>query len=307
MSVNSWLATLSSDEITLYLMAASAMMLACLALVFYYLKRARLIEDTPTSRIRSAAQGYVELIGTVSRSEMTEMVTPLSGTPCVWFDYKVQRYRQAGKSGHWHTITQGTSKQWFQIDDKTGTCSINPQGAEVITEHSRTWYGDSEMPRYRAKNDHPIFRILRGHRYRYIEKFIYIHDVVYALGHFQSSGGGRQIPSHHKLMGAVIREWKQNYQQLLQRFDSDNKGEINLQEWEQVRQAASKEAEIRHRRLSNMPTAYTLSNTKNKQYPFIISTHSQKKLSEKFRCYAVLALITSLLSGYFLIILVNQF
>ncbi|SFP46051.1 E3 Ubiquitin ligase [Nitrosomonas cryotolerans] len=306
MNVSSWLVTLNGDEITLYLIAASAMMLACLGLVFYYLRRARLIEDMPTSRIRSAAQGYVELIGTVSRSEMAEMVAPLSGIPCVWFDYKVQRYRRAGKSGHWHTITQGTSKQCFQIDDGTGTCSVNPQGAEVITEHSRTWHGDSEMPRYRVRNNNPILRVLRGHRYRYIEKFIYIHDVVYALGHFQSSGGGRQIPSHHELMGAVIREWKQNYQQLLQRFDSNNKGEIDLQEWEQVRQAASKEAEIRHRRLSNMPTTYTLSNTTNKRHPFIISTHSQRKLSEKFRCYAVVSLITSLFSGYFLIILADK-
>ena len=41
----------------------SALALLALYFAFRNLHRARLIEDTPTSRIRSAHQGYVELIG----------------------------------------------------------------------------------------------------------------------------------------------------------------------------------------------------------------------------------------------------
>ncbi|MEZ4720285.1 MAG: LemA family protein [Flavobacteriales bacterium] len=46
---------------------------------FHYFKRARLIEDTPTSRIRSAAQGYIEIVGAVSSARNKELAAPLSG------------------------------------------------------------------------------------------------------------------------------------------------------------------------------------------------------------------------------------
>tara|TARA_R110002073_G_scaffold273602_1_gene437054 strand:+ start:874 stop:1797 length:924 start_codon:yes stop_codon:yes gene_type:complete len=301
MIVGQWLATLSSNEAIFFLLAACVMALACFFLVFYYLKRARLIEDAPTSRIRSAAQGYVELVGAVSTGEAGELMAPLSGTPCVWFDYKVQRYSSSGKRGHWHTINRGTSDQWFQIDDRTGVCIIDPQGAEVMTEHSRTWYGDSENPMQPKDEGHGLFRVLAKRRYRYIEKFIYIHDVIYALGYFHSLGGGRHIPNTQKMIGAVIREWKQNYDQVLHRFDQDGNGEIDMQEWENVRDAASQEADKRRSNLAKALTKHMLSQMPNKQFPFIISTHSQKKLAKQFRYYAVGILVGGIFFSYVMV------
>jgi hypothetical protein len=298
-----WKSNLSSDEITFYLMTACMVGVVCFGLFFYYLKRSRLIEDTPTSRIRSAAQGYVELIGAVSVGEAGELTAPLSGTPCVWFDYKVQRYRESGKNGHWYTIDEGTSNHWFRIDDKTGNCVIDPQGADVITEHSRTWYGNSQTPNQEINSNNPILSSLERRRYRYIEKFIYIHDVIYALGHFQSIGGGRDIPSNHKTTGEVIRQWKKNYDWILAIFDKDGNGEIDLQEWEQVRKAASQEADKRRHDLSKMPAMHILSKTPNKQYPFILSTHSQKTLAKRFRYYATASLVGSFICGTLIAVL----
>lgn len=299
-----WRTDLSRDEITFYLIAAFLLGVVCFALFFYYLKRSRLIEDTPTSKIRSAAQGYVELIGAVSVGEIGELTAPLSGTPCVWFDYKVQRYSDSGKNGHWYTIEEGTSHHWFRIDDKTGNCVIDPQGADVITEHSRTWYGHSAKPNQEINSNYSLLSSLNRRRYRYIEKFIYIHDVIYALGHFQSIGGGRHVPSNHKMTGEVIRQWKKNYDWILATFDKDGNGEIDLQEWDQVREAASQEANKRRHDLAKMPAMHILSKTPNKQYPFILSTHSQKTLAKRFRYYATASLLGSFICGCFATVLV---
>lgn len=301
--IEQWKAGLGSDEITFYLVAAAAAAVICFALNIYYLKRARLIEDTPTSKIRSAAQGYVELIGAVSVGEAGELTAPLSGTPCVWFDYKVQRYRKSGKNSHWSTIDKGTSSHWFRIDDNTGSCVIDPQGADVITEHSRIWYGNSPQPNQETGGNYGLLSSLQQRRYRYIEKFIYVHDVIYALGHFQSMGGGRQIPSQHKITGEIIRQWKKNYELILEKFDKDGNGEIDLQEWEQVRKAAGQEAEKRRRDMAKMPTLHLLTKPANKKYPFLLSTHSQKKLAKKFRYYAATSLGSGLICGCFAVVL----
>ena len=49
---------------------------------YVMMRRARLMEDTPTSKIRSAAQGYVELSGRVRMPEGVSIRCPLSDTGC---------------------------------------------------------------------------------------------------------------------------------------------------------------------------------------------------------------------------------
>ncbi|MCP5241838.1 MAG: hypothetical protein H6940_00155 [Burkholderiales bacterium] len=279
-----------SDGKLFLLFFSSIMAFVCFWLLFYYLKRARLIEDTPTSKIRSAAQGYVEIVGTVSSAKKHILTAPLSGTACVWFSYKIQRYRRSGNSSHWSTIEEQTSTEHFAINDSTGTCMINPMGAEVQTGHSRTWYGYTERPD-QAHSTHIFFRVMGGKRYRYIEKLIRPHDTIYALGNFQTSGGGRGVPSNHQMTGIVIREWKRDYNQILDRFDQDKNGAIDMDEWSRVRTAASKEAEIRRKELSKTPTIYILENTKKRHRPFILSTFSQKKLAQKYRFFAFSSII----------------
>ncbi len=292
---------LLSENQLFFLIFSSSMILICFWLTFYYLKRARLIEDTPTSKIRSASQGYVEIKGTTLYGKDKELIAPLSKNHCVWYTYKIQRYQRSGKNSHWSTVEEGTSKQPFLIQDNTGICVIDPKGAEVMTEHSRTWYGTTERPK-QIKSTHHFFGIIGGRRYRYIEKFIYVHDLIYALGNFKTSGGGRDVPSNHKMTGQVIREWKQDYNQILNRFDQDKNGEISMLEWETVRTAAGQEAEKRRQHLSKIPTVYTLSNTVHKEHPFILSTFSQKTLAKKFRNYAIFSLMGILLFVMFLII-----
>lgn len=303
--INQWLDTLSQSDSIILFFVSNILLIVWFYLIFYFLKRARLIEDTPTSRIRSAAQGYVELVGAVS-IQTGQLISPLSATPCVWFEYKVQRYNSRSKDSRWDTINQGSSGLPFQINDKTGVCTINPDGADVITDHVRTWYGENSNPLEIKKNTRKtFFSAFNGKKYRYIERFIYIHDVIYALGYFESAGGGRNIPGTHTMTGTVIREWKKNYNNILENYDTDKSGDIDQSEWEQVRSDAAREAEKRRQKLSLTPTSHILRRSSDKRHPFILSNRSQKTLSKRFRYYAIGTFLggiigVGLLSWYFL-------
>lgn len=49
---------------------------------FYFYLRKRVMQDTPTSKIRSAAQGYVELNGHGDLLEGPPIIAPLTGSTC---------------------------------------------------------------------------------------------------------------------------------------------------------------------------------------------------------------------------------
>ncbi len=54
------------------------------------LARARLLGDVPTSRIRSAAQGFVELYGVLEEGPEGPLQAPLTGKPCLWWRYRIE-------------------------------------------------------------------------------------------------------------------------------------------------------------------------------------------------------------------------
>ena len=74
-----------------WMVALALVFLASLWLWRANFRRARAVADTPTSRIASAHQGYVELHG-VARSDQPEpMRAPLTKRPCVWYRYTIER------------------------------------------------------------------------------------------------------------------------------------------------------------------------------------------------------------------------
>ncbi|MHB1054034.1 MAG: hypothetical protein ACYCZT_13365 [Thiobacillus sp.] len=51
------------------------------------LKRCRTVADTPTSRIASAPQGYIEIVGRGKQPPGVSLVSPLTGLPCQWYRF----------------------------------------------------------------------------------------------------------------------------------------------------------------------------------------------------------------------------
>src|SRR5690554_6778645 len=69
--------------------------------------RIRHLLDTPTSRIRSAAQGYVELVGVLRSGPVENLSAPLTGEPCLWWRYRIEEYRSNGKRSSWSLVERG--------------------------------------------------------------------------------------------------------------------------------------------------------------------------------------------------------
>src|SRR5918992_237440 len=126
-----YLAPQLSHKIIALALAGLGSMVAWLAA----LRRYHLIADTPTSRIASAAQGYVKLEGRCEPHPGSAPLGFLSGPPCVWYRYVTHRLSGRG----WQFIDRGQSSETFLLLDESGTCVIDPEQAEVLTTHRRKW------------------------------------------------------------------------------------------------------------------------------------------------------------------------
>lgn len=99
---------------------------------FIWLKMQRLIENIPTSKIRSLAMGLVEIYGkALERKEEPELKSPFSQKPCVYYRYKIEEYRSSGKSSRWVTVAHSSKGVRFYVKDDTGTVLVDPAGADV--------------------------------------------------------------------------------------------------------------------------------------------------------------------------------
>ncbi len=171
----------SNDYICLILILAG-IMLGCFLYTFSLVRRARWIMDTPTSKISSAAQGFVELEGKQKNIEGQPVYSPISNTLCTWYDYSIEKKVRQGKKTHWRTIASGTSQALFGMTDATGECTIDPDQATILGGYTQVWYGLSpkgcEYSRLRAW--------LIFFPYCYTEHLFKPNDPLYAMGMFHS-------------------------------------------------------------------------------------------------------------------------
>lgn len=183
-------------------------------------RRYRQIHDLPTSKIASAAQGYVELLGTSRCRSTGALPSRLSHTHCCWYRYNVSR---KGSDNKWHHVESGGSDDPFIIIDDTGSCVISPKGAEVLSRDHKSWHEGS---------------------YHYQEWLLLPDSVLYAIGEFRTEGGAATAAGTRDEaaeVGALITEWKRDQKHLHERFDLNRDGTIDMKEWEQARLAARHE------------------------------------------------------------------
>lgn len=99
------------------------------------LRRARAFLDVPTSRIRSASQGYAELKGVARVEAGTDRVAPLTGTQCHYWQLIARRSRRGRQDGA--VRVQARSDPFFlPIEDGTGTCYVMISAAELHGHHT---------------------------------------------------------------------------------------------------------------------------------------------------------------------------
>lgn len=201
-------------------------------------KRSRAVSDVPLSKCRSAAQGYVKLEGIQKTVPNHPLSGPLTGKPCTWWRYKIEEKvrSQDGERYEWSPMRQASSPSFILLDDGTGQVMINPIGAEIAQWTNDVWCSDAFWP------ERPTMTHDQDGRYRYTESRMHDGEQLFVTGKLTTyaaqSGLTRAAPD----AAHVLDQWKRDQATLLQRFDADGNGAIDVDEWDKARDAATSEA-----------------------------------------------------------------
>ena len=223
------------------------------------LRRARAISELATSRIGSAAQGYVEIMGRASVDTQHLIVSPLGGIQCIWYRYRL--YSKDNSEREWNQTDSGVSSATFEINDGSGVCNVDPDHAEVVGAEVRTTYPDSDS--------------------KLVEELLFGGNTVYVLGEFTTIGGANSALSVKEDMGTLLSQWKADHASLLRRFDTDRSGAIDLKEWETARRLANKTVEQQHREIRTQSGIHML-RAPNDDRLFLISALSPERMRKRF-------------------------
>ncbi|HLU77848.1 MAG TPA: hypothetical protein VKZ48_08110 [Burkholderiales bacterium] len=244
-------------------------------------RRYRAVGDMPTSTIASAAQGYVELLGQAYNHPDWPLRAKLSQKLCCWFAYEVE---ERESNGDWRTIDSGESVASFLLRDRTGECTIDPEGAEILCAHKET-------------------RDIATDR-RYTEWRIHEGDTLYVLGEFKTR---TLLPGEADVradMRELLAQWKRDPDCLLRRYDLDKNGELDMKEWALARAAARREVERNHRVLRTVPSFDSIERPADGRL-YLLSNHPPEKLARRFVLWSWthLGLFFAILAAFLLLFL----
>jgi hypothetical protein len=258
---------------------AGAGALLCLYGFLRRLRRDRLLADTPLVHIRSAAQGYVKVQGHARPAGAAPATAPLSGRPCVWWDFKVAREERDNRGRiEWHTVENATSVETFVLADDDAQCLVGPVSAEVTPTVRNVWYGSESRP---LGGPPPVNTALLAGPYRYTEQLLEVGAQVCVVGELRSHSETGDLAA---ATAARLHEWKQDQQGLLERFDADHDGRLSAAEWENARQAAARECEAQKLQ-SNIERVSVISEPSDGR-PFLISPRGPAGMEKRERVMA---------------------
>lgn len=240
-----------------WLVCLSAMAIISVPAWLSALKRLRAVRDTPTSKVASAAQGYVELTGRGHRFGDPPLLSKLSLLPCLWYRYRIE---QRDSEKNWKTVDNGESDDSFMLRDDTGECVVDPEQAEILTRHCDQWHdGD----------------------YRYTEWKLIEQDRLYVIGQFRTQGGGNLEFDTRAELNALLAEWKKDLPALHARFDLDNNGTLDMREWMLARSAAKRDVAKMMREAQAHPDIHIIGQPRDGKL-FLISNLTSEKLSRRY-------------------------
>lgn len=263
---------LSSAEYQLQVLLLFLFLLFILYKIYQTYQRYRFISDTPTSKIASAAQGYVELNGLAELMPGPDITSPFSHARCVWYQCIVEKRRRIKSYSSWVQESNELSDHLFHVQDETGVCVVIPDGAYVIPSYETVWFGSNYQEKYRGKFKSGWFNRLLGFgQYRFTEKMISVADPVYISGQFKTRRKKVNEQSRKQQVETLVKRWKKQPLKYLKDFDIDQNGKIQKQEWTLVRQHAANQVQ-------QETVHHTIQKPQERAYPFVISAFSEEQL-----------------------------
>lgn len=189
------------------------------------MRAASLMEGTATSRVATAAKGYVELAGTARAAGGAPVRDPIQMQECLWFHVVTERRSHLENRNRWRVENRVSSTELLALQDETGSCLIVPGEAKIAEEQE-----PEVIVKVSSSRRHKIWRIRDG-------------DPLYALGFLSRRSPPLAGPVPGSVAAAhaeveLLRVWKRDQASLLERFDADSDGRIDAAEWERARLAA---------------------------------------------------------------------
>ncbi len=276
----------ASDYLVMYcVMIGLAGYLAYLS--YYAFKRYRFMDATATSKIRSAAQGHVELKGLGEWLPNDTIQSPFSQSRCVWYHCTIDKRHRSGKRTTWTNISDDCSEHLFRLVDDTGECIIDPDNAHVVPESDVTWYGHSTDYKDQAPRRRSIITFSSG-KYRFRERLITPATPLYALGWFRTVSSNPSDEFISQKVEDLVKQWKLQPGRYLREFDLDANGKIQRNEWKAIYAAARREVLAEIRRQQN--EHHVMSRPENRSQPFILSAVDEETLvaRKKMKAYAAI-------------------
>ncbi|MEM7465368.1 MAG: GIDE domain-containing protein [Pseudomonadota bacterium] len=303
-----WALSVGSAKFSFFVLFGLVASCVLLGFSWTFLVRKRVMQDMPTAKLRSAHQGYIELQGRAELMDGAPIISPLSRQHCVWYRFKIEHKESEGfsnsRDSKWRTTSSGTSDEMFYLVDDTGKCAVDPEGAQVTTTHKRVWYGrNASAPAYVEES--PLMRISGmsqlGKDYRFTEERIMPGDPLYALGNFTTHGGAGVSFDFNQEVGELLREWKKDSTTMLARFDSNQDGEIDMQEWAEARRSAEAEITAVREEQAVAPPVDVLAKSGNRRNPFILTNRTEDDMLKTYHWYSLACIAVGVPLAIFLL------
>jgi hypothetical protein len=178
--------------------------LAIIAIGFIFFRKKRLIENIPTSKIRSIAMGLVEIFGQVIPIKEQIFRSPFTDKECVYYQFTIEEYRSSGKNSNWVTIKKGEQKGLFYLKDDTERVMINPTGATIEARKDFEYQSGlgkdppEQVIRFLSANNlaHEGFLGLNK-TMRYRETIISPDDTLYIMGTAGENPFNKEVTANH--------------------------------------------------------------------------------------------------------------
>ena len=153
--------------------------------------------DTDDVLAAERADEPVELEGAATELEGS-VRAPLTGTPCLVYEYEVEELQSTGNVPSWNTVDEGTGCVPFRLEDETAGIRIEPAGADLALSTARTIEVDggesepepvrrfleaeSELTCQDGTLDLGVVEIPTGNDRRYHERRLEPGEEAYVLG-----------------------------------------------------------------------------------------------------------------------------
>ena len=155
------------------------------------LEMKRLLENVPTSKIRSLAMGLVELKGKIQVKDKI-LKDPFDDKECVYWQIHIQELVKSGKTRKWVTRHKAKNQVPFLISDQTGSVlicldDVNMNDVKLDKQYDLATFFSDEIPTnvrdYCRKYNVKLKGWFGGKkRMRFIVTYLEPDDDIYILG-----------------------------------------------------------------------------------------------------------------------------